>query len=107
MGRAPSIGFVLFVLVGGVGCGRTRALSVPNGPVVGTGGTPVAVPDSRDSGADSNAATALDASGALDATTIVDSSGAPDAMAAEPDAGTDASSSLPANRYRASALSFG
>jgi hypothetical protein len=92
----PSIGFVLSVVLAvGAGCGRTRALSVPSGAVVGTGDRPVAAPASRDGGADASAAMALDASGA------------PDSVAAELDAGTDASPSLPANQYRAIALAVG
>jgi hypothetical protein len=96
MRRAPSIGFMLSVVLAvGAGCGRTTALSVPSGAVVGTGARPGDASDGHGGAADASAAMPLDGSGA------------PDEATAQPEAGTDASPSLPGSRYRVIALAVG
>ncbi len=111
MRRASLIGFVsCAVLAGGAGCGRSRALSEPDGAAGGTGGRPTAVANSRDGGADAITAMALDADATLGAPVRVDASATAvslDASAAL-DVGTDtAAPPLPSGPYRVIALAVG
>jgi hypothetical protein len=104
MSHARSIGFILsLALVGAAGCGRSSALSVPNGAVVGTEERPTAVANCRDGGGDAITAMALDAGGAP---FLLDAGAAPDVAGASSDA-ADASPALPPNDYRVIQLAVG
>jgi Regulator of chromosome condensation (RCC1) repeat len=110
--RIPQIGTVLsVVLVGAAGCGRTQALSVPDGAVVETrdGAIAADVRTPPDGGAldDSDAVVALDVNGARETNDTNTSSDAFDTSDSTSDIGTDAPPSLPLNRYRAIAIAVG
>src|SRR5579862_7245126 len=99
--RFQSIGFIVsVVLAGAAGCGRSSALSVPNGDVVGTEERPTAVANGRDGGGDAIKAMTLDAGAAPDAHVSFDALGFLDI-------GTAAPPSLLANQYRVIALAVG
>ena len=122
--RRASIGLILSVaLVGAAGCGRSRALSVPDGADAAIAGADVQKPLG---GSDGMAA--LDASAPPDALDGASAclpypcpSGRPwnpelctcaaidagDALATTPDAAADATTSLPPNRYRVIQLAVG
>jgi hypothetical protein len=113
MRRAPLIGFVLsVVLASGAGCGRSRALSVPNGAVLGMEVRPTAVASSRAGGADAITTMVLDAGTAPEVPFLLDASGAPDARLLvdtppAPDAFTDTPPPLPGSPYRVIHLAVG
>ena len=97
--RLPRLGFILAaVLLGTAGCGRRSALRPTDGGIDeapdGTGATA--------DGTDTN--DARDAQVTLEGGALSDAS---DALTPTPDAATDAPPSLPPNRYRAIAISFG
>ena len=114
MRRASILGFVsCAVLAGGAGCGRSHALSEPDGAAGGADEGPMAAPTSRDGGGDAIAAMASDAGAATDAPFLLDADAAEDAHApldasGALDVGTDtAAPPPPSGPYRVIQLAVG